>query len=41
MIKEKKYYSKIIETEFNKPLIMTKKYNEDFEISAKCWICKN
>ena len=26
---------------FNKELVMTKEGNEDFENSAKCWICDN
>ena len=26
---------------FNKELVMTKKDNEDFENSTKCWICDN
>ena len=26
---------------FKKELVMTKKYNEDFEKSTKCWICDN
>ena len=26
---------------FNKELMMTKEGNEDFENSAKCWICDN
>ena len=26
---------------FNKELVMTKEYNEDFKNSAKCWISNN
>ena len=26
---------------FNKKLVMSKKDNEDFENSSKCWICNN
>ena len=40
MIKESEYWSKIIETELNKPIHMTKKYKKDFKNSTKCWICK-
>ena len=40
MIKESENCSKVIETEFNKPLVMTKKDHEDFRDSAKPWICK-
>lgn len=29
MIKESKYYSKVTETQFNKPLVVTKKDNDD------------
>ena len=25
---------------FMKPIVMTKKENEDFKNSAECWICK-
>ena len=35
-----KYSSKVIETELNKPLPMTKKDHEDFQNFTKCWICK-
>ena len=40
MIKESEYFSKVIETEFIKPLVMTEKHHEDFNNSTKCWICK-
>ena len=41
MIKESKYCSKVMENYFDKELVMTKEDNEDFENSAKCWICDN
>ena len=40
MIKESKNCSKVIETKFNKTLVMTKNDNEVFENSTECWICK-
>ena len=40
MIKESKCCSKVIETECNKPYIMTDKDHEDFKSSIKCWICQ-
>ena len=40
MIKENEYCSKVIETEFGKPLVMTEKDNEDFNNSTELWICK-
>ena len=40
MIRESEYYSKVIKTTFNKPLVMTEKDHENFHNSAKCWICK-
>lgn len=40
MTKGSEYCSKIIKIEFNKPISMTKKNNEDFESYAVCWICK-
>ena len=30
---------KVIETEFNKTLVMSEKHYEVFNNSAKCWIC--
>ena len=39
-MKESEYCSKVIETEFNKPLIIIKEDHEDFKNSTKCWICK-
>ena len=41
MIKESKYCSDVMKKHFNKELVMTKKDNEDFENSTKCWICDN
>ena len=41
MVKESKYCSEVIKNLFNKELVMTKKGNEDFENSTKCWICDN
>ena len=41
MIKESKYYSDMMKKHFNKKLAMTKRDNEDFEKSPKCWICDN
>ena len=41
MIKEYKYCSDVMKKLFNKELLMTKKDNEDFEHSTKCWICDN
>ena len=38
MIKECEYCSKIIETEFYKPIVKTTKIVEDFENTTKCWI---
>ena len=40
MTKESTCCSEVIETEFNKPLVMTDKDHEDFKSSIKCWICK-
>ena len=36
MVKEIGYFSKVIETRFNKPLVLTEKYHEDFNNSNKC-----
>ena len=41
MIEESKYCSNAMKKHFNKELAMTKHDNEDFESSAKCWICDN
>ena len=40
-IEESKYCSNVMKKYFNKELVMTKKDNEDFENSSKCWICDN
>lgn len=40
MVKEKEYWSKVIEREFHKPPVMTDKDNEDFKNYTKCWIFK-
>ena len=39
MIEESKYCSDVVQKHLNKELVMTKKDNEDFENSTKCWIC--
>ena len=39
MVEESKYCSDVMEKPFNKELVMTKKNNEDFKNSTKCWIC--
>ena len=39
MIKESEFCSKIIETEFNKFLVLTEKDQEDVNNSTKCWSC--
>ena len=36
MIKESEYFSNIFKTEFNKPLVLTKKDRKDFNNSTKC-----
>ena len=41
MIDESKYCSYVIKKHFNNELVMTKKNNEDFENSTKCWTCDN
>ena len=40
MIKESGYCCKVIETEFNKLLVLRQKDYEGFKNSTKCWICK-
>ena len=40
IIKESEYCSKVIETEFNKLLVMIGKDNKGFNNSANCWISK-
>ena len=41
MIEESKYCNDVMKKCFTKELVMTKKDNEDFENSTKCWICDN
>ena len=41
MIEESKYSSAVMKKNFSKELVMSKKDNEDFESSTKCWICYN
>ena len=41
MIEASKYYSDVMKNHFNKEFVMTKKDNEDFENSTKCWIFDN
>ena len=41
MIEESKYCSDVMKNHYNKEPVMTKKDNEDFENSTKCWICNN
>ena len=41
MIEESKYCTDMMKKHFNKKLMMTKKDDEDFENSNKCWICNN
>ena len=41
MIEGSKYCRHVTKKNFNKELVMTKKSNEDFENSTKCWICDN
>ena len=40
MIEESKYCNEVMNI-FTKKLVMTKKENEDFKNSTKCWICDN
>ena len=40
MIKESRHFSKVIETEFNKPFVMNEKIYENFKNFNKCWIGK-
>ena len=41
MFKESRYCSDGMKKQFNKELVVTKKDNEDFQNSTKCWICDN
>ena len=38
MIGKNKYGSNVMKKDFNKELVKTKKYDEDFWKSTKCWI---
>ena len=38
MPEESKYYSDVMKNHLNKELVMTKRYDEDFDNSTKCWI---
>ena len=40
-MEESKYYTDIMKKHFNKELVMTRKDNEDFANSTKCWICSH
>ena len=41
MVEESKYCTDVTKKHLNKNLAMTKKYDEDFNNSTKCWICDN
>ena len=41
MLQEGKYCSYVMEKDFNKERVMTKKDNENFDNSAESWICDN
>ena len=41
MVEESQHCSDVMKKHFNKELVMTKKDNNDFENSMKCWICDN
>ena len=41
MIEESKCCSNVMKRDFNKELVKTKKDDEDFEISTKCWVSDN
>ena len=41
MIEVSKYCSEVMKKHFSKNLVMIKEDDEDFEDSAKCWICDN
>ena len=41
MITESEYCSKVIETEFNKPLVFTKNDHEELKNFTKCRISKS
>ena len=39
MIKESKHYRDVMKKNFNKEFVVIEEDDEDFENSAKCWIC--
>ena len=41
MLEKSKYYSNVMKKDFSKEFMITKKENEVFENSTKCWICDN
>ena len=41
LIQESKYCSDVMKRNFNKDILMTKKDNEGFKKSTRCWICDN
>ena len=41
MIEDSKYFGEVMKKHINKELVITKKDNEDFKNSTKCWICDN
>ena len=38
---EEMWWSEVMKMHFNKKLVMTKKDNDNFENSTKCWVCDN
>ena len=40
MIKVREYFSKVIETKFDKSLVRSENDHENINSSIKCWICK-
>ena len=41
MMEESKYCSNVFKKHFNKELALSKKDDESFENSTKCWVCSN
>ena len=41
MVEQSKCCSEVMKKHFNKELLMTKKYDNDFKNSAKCWVYYN
>ena len=41
MMEKSKYRSNVFKKHFNKELALSKKDNESFENSTKCWVCNN